>query len=132
MYGAGGTPGGAGRFFLGLLLLVAGTYLFLSHVQVTNSFSLSHGLFYVSGFRVTSGFMLVPFMIGVGMLFFNFRNLAGWVLMFGSLAAIVLGIIASLDFYLSSLSALDLLIIMAMMAGGIGLFISSFRNYPKP
>ena len=130
MQGAGGTPGGTGRFFLGLALLVAGTYLLLSRIQVTTGFSLGYGLFYVSGFRVTSGLMLVPFIVGTGMLFFNFRNLTGWVLMFGSLAAMVLDIIASLGFYMPPLSALDLLIIVAMMAGGTGLFFSSFRNRP--
>lgn len=131
MYGAGGTPGGAGRFFLGVILLMAGLYLFMSNVRVSGGLTLNHALFYVSGFRVTPGLMLVPLMAGVAMLFFNFRNLAGWVFMFGSLAAIVVGITASLGFYLPSLSVPDMIIISVMVAGGIGLLINSFREYPE-
>jgi len=37
--GAGGTPGGVGTFFCGLLLTVVGAYLVLNQVQVSSSFS---------------------------------------------------------------------------------------------
>src|SRR5437868_3720116 len=37
--GAGGTPGGIGTFFIGLILTVVGGYLILNQVQVTSSFT---------------------------------------------------------------------------------------------
>jgi len=36
--GAGGTPGGVGQFFIGLVMAVVGVYLLLNQVQVTTSF----------------------------------------------------------------------------------------------
>lgn len=36
--GAGGTEGGIGRFFMGLIMMVAGGYLFLNNIQVGHSF----------------------------------------------------------------------------------------------
>jgi hypothetical protein len=35
--GAGGTPGGIGRFFIGLIMVGIGAYLFLSQVEVTTT-----------------------------------------------------------------------------------------------
>lgn len=128
MHGAGGTPGGTGRFLLGLALIMAGTHLFLSRIQAANGFWLNHGLFYVRGLRVTSGLMLVPLGIGAWLLFFNFRNLAGWVLLLGSLAVLVLGTVASLGFYLLPLSGFEWLAIAALAAGGAALLASSFRS----
>jgi hypothetical protein len=71
MFGAGGTKGGIGQFFLGLAMFVAGGYLLLSSIIVTNDFSLGYGLFHIGTFSVTSGIILIPFMIGVGMIFYN-------------------------------------------------------------
>jgi hypothetical protein len=36
--GAGGTPGGVGQFFVGLIMAGVGAYLILNQVQVTTSF----------------------------------------------------------------------------------------------
>jgi len=37
LVGAGGTPGGGGEFFVGLIMFGAGAYLLLSQVEVTTS-----------------------------------------------------------------------------------------------
>jgi len=41
MRGAGGTRGGIGRFFVGLVMMVAGGYLFFNAISVTQQFSLA-------------------------------------------------------------------------------------------
>ena len=131
MTGAGGTPGGTGRFFLGLIMLVAGLYLFLSSIQVSNSFSLGYGLFSLGGLRVTPGLVLIPFLLGVGLIFFNARNVWGWLCTAASVVMLIFGVLASLHFYLRPLSALELLMMLVLMGGGLGLFLSSLRNFSK-
>ncbi len=131
MTGAGGTPGGTGRFFLGLIMLVAGIYLFLSSIQVSNSFSLGYGLFSLGGLRVTPGLVLVPFLLGVGLIFYNARNVWGWVCTAASVVMLIFGVLASLQFNLRPLSAFELLMMLVLMGGGLGLFLSSLRNFSK-
>jgi hypothetical protein len=129
--GAGGSEGGIGRFFIGLIMFIAGGYLFLNAVQVTNSFGFGYGLFALGGYQVTSGFVLIPFMIGIGMIFFNSSSYMGWLLTIISMILFVFGIITSTHFSLRPMTAFELITIIVLMAGGLGLFFSSFRNYSK-
>lgn len=126
--GAGGTSGGSGRFFLGLVMIIAGGYLLLDAIHVTHTFGMGTALYRFGGFRVTSGLVLVPFIFGVGMVFYNAANKIGWGLIAASLIMLVAGVIANIQFVLRPMSVFDLLIILALFIGGIGLFISSLRK----
>ena len=64
MDGAGGTPGGVGQFFVGLICAVAGSWLLMNQVTV-GSFGWS-----LWGYN-SFGLSLIPFLVGVGLLFFN-------------------------------------------------------------
>lgn len=126
---AGGTKGGAGRFFIGLLMIVVGGYLFLDSVYVVNRFGFGTLLFGIGGFNIRSGMVLVPFIFGVGLIFYNARNVIGWALAIGSLAAFGFGIITSVHFQLRTMSAFDIIVILVLLVGGIGLFLSSLREF---
>lgn len=126
--GAGGTPGGVGHFFLGLAMMIGGAFLFLSSVHVTNVFSFDYPLFRYGPVRLTNGVLLLPFCLGVAMVFFNAKSLLGWLLTLGSLAAICVGLIVSVRFSFVGMTLLDLLSILLLMAGGAGLFFGSLRS----
>jgi len=128
MRGAGGTEGGLGRFFLGFVMLVAGGYLLLRSIGVSSSFHLGHGLYSVWGFQLTGGMVLVPFIFGIGIIFYNGKNLVGWALLLGSLIMLLFGVITSIRFSFRSMSAFDLLVILVLFFGGMGLFISSLKK----
>lgn len=123
--GAGGTEGGTGRFFIGLIMFIGGGYLLLDAIQV------NYGGFYVGRFQLTSGIILIPFMIGVGMLFFNSSNYIGWLLAIASIVLLIFGVISSTHFSLRPMSAFELILILTLLVGGLGLFFSSFRNSAK-
>lgn len=123
--GAGGTQGGEGSFIIGIIMMIAGGYLLLNGIMVRPQFGLGTRMFGIGGYPVTSGLVLVPFMFGVGMVFYNSRNWLGWMLACGSLIALVVGVIASINFTLVRMSAFDLLIILILLIGGIGLFLRS-------
>ena len=71
--GAGGTPGGIGQFFIGLIMAAAGGYLILNQVQVTTSF-------WRFGQYGRFGLTLLPLLIGIAFLFYNGRSVVGWLL----------------------------------------------------
>lgn len=129
--GAGGTTGGTGRFFLGIAMFIAGMYLLLKNIYVQHSFGFGSAFYTMGGFSITSGMLLIPFIIGVGMLFFNYKNMIGWILTIGALIALIVGVIGSIHFTLAGMSAFDILVILVLIAGGLGLFLSSFRQYKR-
>lgn len=126
--GAGGTEGGTGMFLLGLAMFCGGMYLLFNAIIVTSSFGLGYPLYsFGGGWAVTSGMILIPFLFGVGMVFYNARNPLGWVLAGGALVALVFGVIASLQFSLRLMSAFDLIVILVLAVGGLGLLLRSLR-----
>ena len=131
MTGAGGTEGGIGRFFGGLAMLLVGFYLLLSSVRVTSGFGLGHTLFGVGGVGVTGGMILIPMLIGVGMIFYDRRGIFGWILAVGSFLAMLAGIIASVRFRLWNVSAFDLIVMVVLIAGGAGILLSALRPLPS-
>lgn len=132
MRGAGGTQGGTGQFLLGLAMMGVGGYLLLNAIVVTSSFGLGYPVYGFSllggAYAITSGMILIPMVIGVGMIFYNGRSIAGWVLFVGSVLALVFGVLASLRFSFRPMSAFDLIVILVLVAGGVGLFLKSLRG----
>ncbi|MCO7226892.1 hypothetical protein [Pleionea sp. CnH1-48] len=133
--GAGGTSGGIGRYLAGLTMMCVGGYIFLSKVMVTtgafsSGFGMGTRLYSVgSGFNVTGGMILLPFVIGVIMIFWNSKNPFGWLLSGLSLVALIAGIIANIRMTLMPMTAFDILVLLVLMGGGAGLFFSSLRNF---
>lgn len=123
--GAGGTPGGVGEFFFGLILAGIGGYLLFNQVQVTTHGTWGWGFGGTSTFGVT----LIPLLLGVGMLFFNGKSKIGWILLVGGLLFIVAGIIARMDIYFHRTSLFQTLVMLALIAGGLGLIFKSLRPH---
>lgn len=128
MRGAGGTDGGVGRFFIGLIMMIAGGYLFLHNIQVSVGFGFGYRMFDLWGVGITSGIVLVPFLFGVGMIFYNSSNVLGWLLAVASLVMLAFGVISQTHFHLRNMTAFELLTILVLLVGGIGLFLSSLRS----
>ncbi|GAK57489.1 hypothetical protein U27_04456 [Candidatus Vecturithrix granuli] len=127
--GAGGTNGGIGQFFIGLIMIIAGGYLFLNAIHIRHEFHLGYRLYSFGTFNLTSGMVLIPFIFGIGLIFYNYKSILGWLLTGASLIMLGFGIISSLQFQLQDMSAFELLTILVLLVGGIGLFLSSFRTY---
>lgn len=128
MRGAGGTSGGIGQFFIGFIMLCGGIYLLLNAITVTSHFGLGMRLYGIGRYGVTSGMILIPFMFGVGFVFYNSKNLIGWLLSIGSLVALVFGVISTLQFSFRHMSAFDLVTILVLTVGGLGLFLRSLKT----
>lgn len=132
MRGAGGTNGGVGQFLLGFMMMCGGVYMLLNAIAVRSTFGwgapLYGGLF--GGTGVTGGMLMIPFVFGIGLIFYNGRNALGWLLAFGSIVALVSGVLASVSFSLRAMSAFDLIVILVLAVGGIALLLRSLRSTP--
>jgi multisubunit Na+/H+ antiporter MnhF subunit len=123
--GAGGTSGGVGMFLGGLAMVIAGGYLLLTRVSVVS------GGWHFYGYNAF-GLSLVPLLIGIGVLFYNGRSIPGWLLTLGGALIIVVGIIANLRIYFQPTSLFDTLLMLGMLAAGIGLVARSPRATEPP
>jgi len=121
--GAGGTPGGVGLFLGGLAMMVAGGYLLLQQVQVHSGF---WGWFGPNTFGLT----LVPLLVGIGFLFFDGKSFVGWFLAGAGALIIVAGIIANLQIWFRPTSLYNTLMMLGLLAGGIGLVARSLKSKP--
>jgi len=130
--GAGGSSGGIGHFFLGLTMWLTGSYLLLQSIVIQSSFHLGLALyrFSLGGWHgaITSGMILIPFIFGIAMIFYNARNWLAWGLVWGSLGALIFGVISSLSISMRSMTAFELLTILTLTFGGFGLFLRSLRE----
>jgi multisubunit Na+/H+ antiporter MnhF subunit len=122
--GAGGTPGGVGQFVFGLGMVIAGGYLFLSRVTVLS------GYWTLWGYNAF-GVSLIPLLLGIGLLFFDGRSVFGWILTFGGVIVILVGIIANLQVYFSPTSLTNTMIMLGLLAAGVGLVARSLRSYSR-
>jgi multisubunit Na+/H+ antiporter MnhF subunit len=121
----GGTRGGMGEFLIGLACLVAGGYLFLNNVQVGSTFIDRWGF---SGYN-SFGLTLLPVFIGICFLFFNGKSIVGWVLTGGGLVVIFVGILARMNIWFRQTSLWNTLIMLALIAAGVGLIARSLREH---
>lgn len=134
MRGAGGTSGGIGRFFIGFVMMCGGFFMLLNAIQVTSNFGFGvplYGMPYGGGcsFGITTGMVMIPFIFGVGFVFYNARSPIGWVLAVGSLVALTFGVISSIQFTFRTMTAFDLIVILVLSAGGLGLFLNSLKDF---
>lgn len=125
--GAGGTSGGLAEFFIGVMMVIAGGYLFLSHVSVV---SRGYRFGMPWGGEVNSfGLSLIPLLVGIGILFYNGRSPLGWFLTIAGATIIVIGIISNLNFYFRPTSLFNTLFMLGLVAGGLGLVARSLRPH---
>jgi hypothetical protein len=120
MKGAGGTPGGVGQFFLGLAMAGGGAWLLTNQVMVTS------GFWYWLGPH-TFGLSLLPLLVGAGLLFFNGGSMLGWALTVVGTTIIFLGILVNLRIYFEPTSLFNTLMMLLLLAGGLGLLARSLR-----
>src|SRR5919107_4063477 len=120
--GAGGTPGGVGEFLAGLAMAVAGAYMLTERVTVTSGY---WSLWGHSAF----GLSLLPLVVGIGILFYNGKSIAGWLLTFAGAVIILAGIITNLQIYFQPTSLFSTIVMLVLLAGGIGLVARSLRSH---
>jgi hypothetical protein len=120
--GAGGTPGGLIEFFVGLGMAIAGAYLLTNQVTVTS------GFWTLWGYN-TFGLSLIPLIFGIGILFFNGKSVAGWILLFAGVIIVATGVLVNLNVYFQPTSLFNTIIMLVLLAGGIGLVAKGIASH---
>jgi hypothetical protein len=120
--GAGGTPGGLTEFFAGAAMVVVGCFLFFQRLMVSSSIQ----TFWGAG---GTGIALLLLLVGIGVLFFSGKSTLGWLLVGAGGLMIFIGVITNLVIYFMPTSLLQTLIMLGLVAGGLGLIARALRPH---
>lgn len=96
-------------------LLILGLVMFFSHIQITNQPPIWWPGLNTGG---TIGFLLIPLLVGMSMLFYNYKSRVGQAVTVGSLAAIILMVLAGLRPIFMGGSLLEFVIMCAPISIG--------------
>lgn len=119
-FNVGGTKGGFAPFLCGFVMAIAGAYLLMQRVTVTS------GGWSFYGYNAF-GLSLIPFMAGIGVLAYSGKAWLGWLLTIAGLTIIFAGILMNLHIYFAATSLFDTLVMLALLACGLGLLARSMR-----
>src|SRR5947207_12145893 len=111
----GGTPGGLGHFLIGCVMACLGGYFLANQDSVVGSYWSFYG-------ANTFGITLAPMLLGVGILFWNGRSLAGWIVTAAGALFILAAVIANMRIYFLPTSLFNSLVTLILLIGRLGLF----------
>ncbi|MCX7709905.1 MAG: hypothetical protein N2484_08630 [Clostridia bacterium] len=108
-------------FLVGIIFLSMGIFLIFQNTIVTMNFSIASLL----GFDLPFGLVMLPLLIGIGMLFFNGRSVLGWLLIIVGIVIILLGILLGLRIYFKPVTLYHAVLMYGLTAAGAGLFLKA-------
>jgi len=120
----GGTPGGAGEFLLGLVLIAVGIYMVFDRVTVTTSY-----WHFLGSAHTSFGVTLLPLLLGIAVLTSNGRSIVGWLLAGAGVVLILVGVLMNLDMYFRPTSLWTTILMFGLIASGLGLFARALRPH---
>lgn len=124
--GAGGTPGGIGPFFLGLIMTTIGGYYFMNMVSVSSGFWGRGGYGLFGGLPITPfSVTLVIFLLGIGIMFYDANSKIGWIVAGAAFVLMIIGVIATLRIHILPTPLYVTLAVLILLVGGIGLMARS-------
>ena len=114
------------QFVIGMVMLAAGLYWFMSNVTVSTYFGLRIG-----GFRFGAGLVVVPFIAGIIWLFLNVDSVGAKLLTVLGIVIILASIISNINFVFRSTSLYVYLIMLVLIFGGAALVGQVLFRWPK-
>ena len=114
------------QFMIGMVMLAAGLYWFLSNVTVMTHFG-----FQLWNFRVGAGLIVVPFIAGIIWLFVNVDSFGAKLLTALGIVVILASIIANIQFIFRATSLYAYLIMLILIFGGAALVGQVLFRWPK-
>ncbi len=108
-------------FVLGFLLFGGGIFWALNSFTVTSTWG--SGYWGIFGMRLPSGVVLIPLLIGIGLLFFMKKKAVGAMICALGLLIILISFITSIQFHAVRASLYVYILMFGMIAAGAGLLL---------
>ena len=115
-----------GQFVIGMVMLAAGLYWFMSNVTVSTYFG-----FHIWGYRLGAGLVVVPFIAGIIWLFLNVDSMGAKILTVVGVVIILAAVISNIRFIFRSTSLYVYLVMLILIFGGAALVGQVLFRWPK-
>ena len=115
-----------GQFVIGMVMLAAGLYWFMSNVTVSTYFG-----FHIWGYRLGAGLVVVPFIAGIIWLFLNVDSMGAKILTVVGVVIILAAVISNIRFIFRATSLYVYLIMLILIFGGAALVGQVLFRWPK-
>lgn len=112
---------------MGSCLLLLGVLLFFNHVRLGTSFFTNLFGMGQAGF----GLILIPLMIGAGILLYDYKKRIGWIITAASCALIFFSVLSRLVMTFPSMSLLGMIMMLLPLAGGAALLVKGIKQRPS-
>lgn len=117
------------RFFIGLVMLAGGLFMIFNNLSISSSWGARGYIFHLGSMGIPNGMVMLPIIVGIGMLCLMKRKIFGWIVIAVGIAIVLLSILLSTHIYWRSTSAYIFIIMFGMTAAGAGLVLRElFRN----
>ena len=111
------------QFFVGLIMLGVGLFWLFQKTTVSTSGIFALGGWMLGSVTIPSGAVILPFFIGVLLLFFCDRRIYGWIVTTLGLAIIVLAIVMSIQIHFTRTTMFEFVMMFLLIGGGCGLLL---------
>lgn len=95
-----------------------GGYLLSNQVTIAGSYWSFYG-------ANTFGITLIPMLLGIALLFWNAKSVAGWVLTAAGALFILAGVIANMHIYFRPTTLFNPIVMLVLLVGGLALIARS-------
>jgi hypothetical protein len=111
------------QFFIGLIILGVGLFWVFQTAQVRTNWG--SYLFSIGSWHAPNGVIIIPFLIGIVMLFMMERKIFGWIVTVIGVLSILLAIIMSVRIEFVRTSLFNYVLMFGFIAAGGGLVLKS-------
>ena len=111
------------KFFIGLVLLAVGLFMIFQNTTVSSSWGMGGYFYHIGGFGISNGMIMLPIIVGIGMLFFMKKRIYGWIVLAIGIAFVLFTIFATTHIHWRTTSAYVFVIMFGMTAAGAGLVL---------
>lgn len=109
------------HFFLGIILLAAGIFMITKNTYVgMNWYQWRFG-----GLGIPTGAVILPLLVGIGLLFFNGKSIIGWIVTVIGAVIVILSIILSVEIRFATTNLYTFIIMFGCTFAGAGLLLRS-------
>lgn len=114
----------------GFTAILLGILIVFSNLRVTMGWGIP-GLPWFGGSAGSQGIFVLLLIVGMGFFFYDYKNKVGWLIVIGSIAALVFGIFSSLHMYFASMSLLGFIFMFIPIAAGCALLARGMKMHKE-
>lgn len=106
------------KFFIGLLLLGGGLFMIFQNISVSSTWGYGGYFLSFGGFHLSNGLIMLPIIIGIGMLFLMDKKIFGWVVLSIGIVIVLLSVMLTTHLSWRTTNAYVFIVMFGMTAAG--------------